>query len=175
MNDSTHLATIKQCNAMLITLSPERTVRALSLITNIYDEELKERQISADARAVLLAQRSEIERHTIVQATEFSADACIALGVSVKDMQAKNRANGIPLVRHAIFYTLRRNWVYLVLKKIGEILRPHCPIDHSTVIHGINKFTDLLSIKDARALKINLILSNLISAKYASPRQTTAD
>lgn len=64
-------------------------------------------------------------------------------GLSQDAILSQNRSRGLVLCRHAYFYIAREK-LGLKLAEIGEVFG----CDHTTVIHGINKVKDMLSIQD---------------------------
>ena len=64
-------------------------------------------------------------------------------GLPEDAIMSQNRSRGLVLCRHAYFYIAREK-LGLKLAEIGEVFGS----DHTTVIHGICKVKDMLSIED---------------------------
>ena len=64
-------------------------------------------------------------------------------GLPEDAIRSQNRSRGLVLCRHAYFYIAREK-LGLKLAEIGEVFGS----DHTTVIHGICKVKDMLSIED---------------------------
>lgn len=77
--------------------------------------------------------------------------------VSVQALTGKSRAKPIAEARHVAMFLLRED-ADLALKQIGLILGHR---DHSTIIHGINKITRLLSTDPQLSAHISDIRSSL--------------
>jgi hypothetical protein len=85
-------------------------------------------------------------------------------GVPEDEIRGQNRARGLVLCRHAYYYIARQN-MGLKLTEIGEVFGS----DHTTVIHGIQKVKDMISIKDEITLNFINNINNCIKEKYLIP------
>lgn len=85
-------------------------------------------------------------------------------GLSEDEIRGQNRARGLVLCRHA-YYFLAREKMGLKLVQIGEVFGS----DHTTVIHGIKKVKDMISIKDEITLNFINNINNCIKEKYLIP------
>ena len=73
---------------------------------------------------------------------------CFVSGLPEDEIRGQNRARGLVLCRHA-YYFLAREKMGLKLVEIGEVFGS----DHTTVIHGIKKVKDMISINDEIEIK----------------------
>ena len=85
-------------------------------------------------------------------------------GLSEDEIRGQNRARGLVLCRHA-YYFLAREKMNLKLAQIGEVFGS----DHTTVIHGIKKVKDMISIKDEITLNFINNINSCIKEKYLIP------
>lgn len=85
-------------------------------------------------------------------------------GLSEDDIKGQNRARDLVLCRHA-YYFLAREKMGLKLSQIGEVFGS----DHTTVIHGIKKIKDMISIKDEITLNFINNINSCIKEKYLIP------
>lgn len=85
-------------------------------------------------------------------------------GLSEDEIRGQNRARGLVLCRHA-YYFLAREKMGLKLAQIGEVFGS----DHTTVIHGIKKVKDMISINDEITLNFINNINNCIKEKYLIP------
>lgn len=85
-------------------------------------------------------------------------------GLSEDEIRSQNRARGLVLCRHA-YYFIAKEKMGLKLAEIGEVFG----CDHTTVIHGIRKIKDMISIEDE--ITCNLIdhVNLCIKEKYLIP------
>lgn len=85
-------------------------------------------------------------------------------GSSEDAILKQNRTRGLVLCRHVYFYIAREK-LGLKLAEIGEVFG----CDHTTVIHGIRKIKDMISIEDE--ITCNLIdhVNLCIKEKYLIP------
>ena len=79
-------------------------------------------------------------------------------------IMSQNRSRGLVLCRHA-YYFIARNKMGLKLVDIGALFGS----DHTTVIHGINKITDMISIKDEITCEFIDQVNLCIQEKYLIP------
>ncbi len=78
-------------------------------------------------------------------------------GVNPIEVYKVSRKSDVVLIRHIVFYVLRKE--KYTLNSIGE----HFGKDHSTIIHGIKSIENYLSIPShPTTKKINTILNQLI-------------
>lgn len=85
-------------------------------------------------------------------------------GISEDAIRSQNRARGLVLCRHAYFYIAREK-MGLKLTEIGEVFG----CDHTTVIHGINKVKDMISIQDEITCNMVDQVNLCIKEKYLIP------
>ena len=85
-------------------------------------------------------------------------------GLPEDEIRGQNRARGLVLCRHA-YYFLAREKMGLKLAQIGEVFGS----DHTTVIHGIRKIKDMISIKDEITLNFINNINSCIKEKYLIP------
>jgi len=85
-------------------------------------------------------------------------------GLSEDEIRSQNRARGLVLCRHA-YYFLAREKMGLKLVEIGKFFGN----DHTTVIHGITKVKDMLSIEDEITKQFIDQVNLCIQAKYMIP------
>lgn len=85
-------------------------------------------------------------------------------GLPEDEIKGQNRARGLVLCRHA-YYFLAREKMGLKLAQIGEVFGS----DHTTVIHGIKKVKDMISIKDEITLNFINNINSCIKEKYLIP------
>lgn len=79
-------------------------------------------------------------------------------------IMSQNRSRGLVLCRHA-YYFIARNKMGLKLVDIGALFGS----DHTTVIHGINKIKDMISIKDEITCEFIDQVNLCIQEKYLIP------
>lgn len=85
-------------------------------------------------------------------------------GMQEDAIKSQNRARGLVLCRHAYYYIAREN-MGLKLAEIGEVFG----CDHTTVIHGISKVKDMLSIEDEIVCNFINNINSCIKEKYLIP------
>jgi hypothetical protein len=85
-------------------------------------------------------------------------------GVPEDQIIGQNRARGLVLCRHAYYYIARQN-MGLKLTEIGQFFGS----DHTTVIHGINKVKDMISINDELTCNFIDQVNSCIKEKYLIP------
>jgi hypothetical protein len=85
-------------------------------------------------------------------------------GMPEDAIKGQNRARGLVLCRHAYYYIARKN-MGLKLAEIGLFFGS----DHTTVIHGINKVKDMISIGDEITCQFIEQLDQCIRQKYLIP------
>jgi len=85
-------------------------------------------------------------------------------GLPEDAIRSQNRARGLVLCRHA-YYFLARQKMGLKLAEIGEVFGA----DHTTVIHGVQKVKDMLSIEDEITLNFINNINSCIKEKYLIP------
>lgn len=85
-------------------------------------------------------------------------------GMTEDEIRSQNRARGLVLCRHAYFYIAREK-LGLKLAEIGEVFGS----DHTTVIHGINKVKDMLSIDDIITCQFINQVNMCIKEKHLIP------
>jgi hypothetical protein len=89
---------------------------------------------------------------------------CLVSGLPEDEIKGQNRARGLVLCRHA-YYFLAREKMGLKLAQIGEVFGS----DHTTVIHGIKKVKDMISINDEITLNFINNINSCIKEKYLIP------
>jgi len=85
-------------------------------------------------------------------------------GLPENAIKGQNRARGLVLCRHAYYYIARKN-MGLKLAEIGHFFGS----DHTTVIHGINKVKDMISIGDEITCNFIEQVNSCIKEKYLIP------
>lgn len=85
-------------------------------------------------------------------------------GLPEDEIKGQNRARGLVLCRHVYYYIARKK-MGLKLVDIGALFGS----DHTTVIHGINKITDMLSIEDEITCQFIDQVNLCIKEKYLIP------
>ena len=85
-------------------------------------------------------------------------------GLPEDAIRSQNRGRGLVLCRHAYYFIARQN-MRLKLAEIGEVFGS----DHTTVIHGIQKVKDMLSIGDEITLNFINNINSCIKEKYLIP------
>lgn len=75
-----------------------------------------------------------------------------------------SRARSLVLCRH-VYYHIAREKMGLKLAKIGSFFNR----DHTTIIHGLNKIKDMISIEDDITIHFIDQVNNLIREKYLIP------
>jgi len=85
-------------------------------------------------------------------------------GLPEDEIRGQNRARGLVLCRHTYYYIARKN-MGLKLAEIGEVFGA----DHTTVIHGINKVKDMISIDDEITSNFINNINSCIKEKYLIP------
>ena len=85
-------------------------------------------------------------------------------GLPEDAIRSQNRGRGLVLCRHAYYFLARQN-MGLKLVDIGSLFGA----DHTTVIHGITKVRDMLSIGDEITKQFIDQVNLCIAAKYLIP------
>jgi hypothetical protein len=85
-------------------------------------------------------------------------------GLPEDAIRGQNRARGLVLCRHAYYFIARQN-MGLKLAEIGHFFGS----DHTTVIHGINKVKDMISIGDEITCNFIEQVNICIKEKYLIP------
>lgn len=85
-------------------------------------------------------------------------------GMPEYDIRSQNRARGLVLCRH-VYYYIAREKMGLKLVDIGSVFGS----DHTTVIHGISKVKDMLSIGDEITQQFVDQVNLCIQEKYLIP------
>ena len=85
-------------------------------------------------------------------------------GLAEDAIRSQNRARGLVLCRHAYYFIARQN-MGLKLAEIGEVFGA----DHTTVIHGVQKVKDMLSIGDEITSQFIDQVNLCITEKYLIP------
>jgi hypothetical protein len=85
-------------------------------------------------------------------------------GLPEDAIRSQNRARGLVLCRHAYYFLARQN-MGLKLAEIGEVFGA----DHTTVIHGVQKVKDMLSIGDQITSQFIDQVNLCIAEKYLIP------
>jgi hypothetical protein len=85
-------------------------------------------------------------------------------GLPEDAIRSQNRGRGLVLCRHA-YYFIAREKMGLKLVDIGSLFGA----DHTTVIHGITKVRDMLSIGDEITKQFIDQVNLCIAAKYLIP------
>ena len=85
-------------------------------------------------------------------------------GLPEDAIRSQNRGRGLVLCRHAYYFIARQN-MGLKLAEIGEVFGA----DHTTVIHGVQKVKDMLSIGDEITSQFIDQVNLCIAEKYLIP------
>jgi hypothetical protein len=85
-------------------------------------------------------------------------------GLPEDAIRSQNRGRGLVLCRHAYYFIARQN-MGLKLAEIGEVFGA----DHTTVIHGVQKVKDMLSIEDEITSQFIDQVNLCIAEKYLIP------
>ena len=85
-------------------------------------------------------------------------------GLPEDAIRSQNRGRGLVLCRHAYYFLARQN-MGLKLAEIGEVFGA----DHTTVIHGVQKVKDMLSIGDEITSQFIDQVNLCIAEKYLIP------
>ena len=85
-------------------------------------------------------------------------------GLPEDEIKGQNRARGLVLCRH-VYYYIAREKMWLKLIDIGSVFGS----DHTTVIHGIRKVKDMLSINDEITQQFVDQVNLCIQEKYLIP------
>jgi hypothetical protein len=85
-------------------------------------------------------------------------------GIPENEIRGQNRARGLVLCRHCYYYIAREK-MGLKLAEIGSVFGS----DHTTVIHGINKVKDMISIGDEITCNFVDQVDSCIRKKYLIP------
>jgi hypothetical protein len=85
-------------------------------------------------------------------------------GLPEDAIRSQNRSRGLVLCRHAYYFLARQN-MGLKLAEIGEVFGA----DHTTVIHGVQKVKDMLSIGDEITSQFIDQVNLCIAEKYLIP------
>lgn len=85
-------------------------------------------------------------------------------GQHENEILGTSRARGLVLCRH-VYYHIAREKMGLKLAQIGLFFKR----DHTTIIHGLNKVADMISIGDEITCQFIEQVNNLIREKYLIP------
>jgi len=85
-------------------------------------------------------------------------------GQSEEEILGTNRARNLVLCRH-VYYHIAREKMGLKLCQIGKFFDR----DHTTIIHGLRKVKDMVSIEDEITCQFLEQVNNLIREKYLIP------
>lgn len=85
-------------------------------------------------------------------------------GLQEDAIKGTSRSRGLVLCRH-VFYHIARHKMGLKLVNIGQFMGK----DHTTIIHGLNKVSDMLSIGDEITVQFIEQVNNCIREKYLIP------
>jgi hypothetical protein len=85
-------------------------------------------------------------------------------GQPENEILGTSRARGLVLCRH-VYYHIAREKMGLKLAQIGLFFNR----DHTTIIHGLTKVKDMLSIQDEITCQFIEQVNNLIREKYLIP------
>jgi hypothetical protein len=101
--------------------------------------------------------------------TDYNQQAALELvaqctGLKPADIIGKGRYHDHVLARQCLA-TVYRNHMGIPLTRIGAILGPiGSPRDHTTVIHSIRRFSELLDVRDEKATELwDMVISRLDS------------
>lgn len=85
-------------------------------------------------------------------------------GQPENEILGTSRARGLVLCRH-VYYHIAREKMGLKLAQIGSFFNR----DHTTIIHGLNKVKDMISINDEITCQFIEQVNTLIREKYLIP------
>jgi hypothetical protein len=85
-------------------------------------------------------------------------------GLPEDAIRSQNRGRGLVLCRHAYYY-IARQFMGRKLPDIGEVLGTF----HTSLIHGVQKVKDMLSIEDEITLNFINNINSCIKEKYLIP------
>lgn len=85
-------------------------------------------------------------------------------GQSENEIIGNSRSRGLVLCRH-VYYHIAREKMGLKLAQIGSFFNR----DHTTIIHGLNKVKDMVSIGDDITIQFIEQVNTLIREKYLIP------
>lgn len=85
-------------------------------------------------------------------------------GQPENEILGTSRARGLVLCRH-VYYHIAREKMGLKLAQIGSFFNR----DHTTIIHGLNKVADMISIEDDITIQFIDQVNTLIREKYLIP------
>lgn len=113
----------------------------------IYQDVVKEKKVFVYKEPLRISHQ-QTEDEIILStntAKQIIQDACTFLQFDPDQLKSKSRKREKVIVRHMLFMLLRLETV-MTLKGIGEIMGGY---DHTTVIHGIQQFKDLMETNKA--------------------------
>lgn len=85
-------------------------------------------------------------------------------GQPENEILGRSRSRSLVLSRHVYYYIARKK-MGLKLKQISAFMER----DHTTVIHGLNKISDMIFIKDEITMEFIAQVNNCITEKYLIP------
>lgn len=106
-------------------------------------------------RGIFLTNSKEKDKHEQESIINFIMRACELTKIPFNKLIGQTRVRDIVEVRHVLMYLIFKNYPGMTLKKIGSYFGNR---DHSSVIHAVDKVTDLLEIGDRRILDLINIL-----------------
>lgn len=95
----------------------------------------------------------------------FARSCCENIGVKYDEVVSTCRRQELVAARYAIYYTLIRR-EKKTYKVVGELFNR----DHSSVVHGVKTWTNLLTVHDDRAWRVqntvNMVYHNHLIYKH---------
>ena len=92
---------------------------------------------------------------------------CSYYGVPPNRIHIKGRKRNIALCRQVISYLFRK-YTKEGLQRIGEILRPTCPYDHTTILYGVKKVSGLIEVDTDFAAEYKIIEEQIMGEMVSS-------
>lgn len=93
-----------------------------------------------------------LNNHVINNLDNILSRVCQATGVCRDEIISKTRKKEVIAAKQAYCYYARKNTGYS-FKKIGSLLAKN--YDHASVIHSVNKYANLLQVKDAYIIDLD--------------------
>jgi len=144
--------------AKLIASNIEDTRRLEGFLTRVITEaKLKEQLITPEFTSALLGKVSEPREKRIVRPKEVLEVVADHFNVKLAQIKAERRLKKFVLPRQILMYLLR-NDLRMNLMEIGEFLGGR---DHTTIMYGVEKITNLLPISEDLRVALGTIKKRL--------------
>lgn len=144
--------------AKLIASNIEDTRRLEGFLTRVITEgKLKEQLITPEFTSALLGKVSEPREKRIVRPKEVLEVVADHFNVKLAQIKAERRLKKFVLPRQILMYLLR-NDLRMNLMEIGEFLGGR---DHTTIMYGVEKITNLLPISEDLRVALGAIKKRL--------------